>query len=137
MLTLNVNWMAIVLATLASTALGMGWYMVLSKQWVAATGKKQEDLVSPNGRFVQFGFAAASQFVMAYFIAVLTPLLMGGVINPGNAVWSAIYIWAGFVITTMIINHRYQNMSWKLTLIDGGYLLAVLVLDGIIIGQLG
>jgi len=71
MLNLDVNWLAIVLATIASVALGMGWYMVLSKQWIAATGKRQEDLISPGGNAPPFFFAAACQLVMAYFIAVL------------------------------------------------------------------
>ncbi len=137
MLTLDVNWMAIVLATLASMALGMGWYMILSKQWVLATGKKQEDLISPGGNAIPFVFAAAGQFIMAYFIAVLTPLVMGGVTDLNNALWVGVYMWVGFIITAMVINHRYQNMSWKLTLIDGGYLLGVVVIEGIIIGLFG
>ena len=47
------------------------------------------------------------------------------------------HMWLGFVITGMLLNHRYQNMSWKLTLIDGGYLLGVMVLQGIVIGFFG
>jgi len=137
MLTLDVNWMAIVLATLASVALGMGWYMILSKQWIIATGKKQEDLMSPGGNTVPFAFSAVSQLVMAYFIAVLTPPLMGGVTDLSNAVWVGVYMWLGFIITAMVINHRYQNMSWKLTVIDGGYLLGVVVVQGIVIGLFG
>ncbi len=141
MLTLDVNWMAIMLATLASVALGMGWYMVLSSQWVLATGKKKEDLVGSDGRFAPFAFSSVSQLVMAYFIAVLTPAIMGGVTDLNNALRVAIYMWLGFIITAMVINHRYQNMSWKLTLIDGGYLLAVVlavvIVQAIIIGLFG
>jgi len=134
MLTLDVNWMAIVLATLASVALGMAWYMVLSRQWILATGKKKEELVGPDGRFAPFAFSTVSQFVMAYFIAVLTPAIMGGVTDLNNALSVAIYMWIGFIITAMVINHRYQNMSWKLTIIDGGYLLGVVVVQAIVIG---
>ncbi len=137
MLTLDVNWLAIVLATLASMALGMGWYKVLSKQWVLATGKKQEDLMGAGGSAAPFAYAAVSQLVMAWFIAVLTPLLMGGIVDFNNAVLVGIYMWLGFIITAMVINHRYQNMSWKLTLIDGGYLLGVVIVQGTIIGLFG
>jgi hypothetical protein len=37
----------------------------------------------------------------------------------------------------MIINHRYQGQKWSLTIIDGGYLLGVLLLQGVVIGLFG
>ncbi len=133
----NVNWLAIVLATISSMALGMIWYMALSKYWIKATGKREDDLMGSGGRSPSpFVFAAVCQFIMAYFIAVLIPPLMGSVDPYSGAVVGA-SMWAGVVITAMVLNHRYQSMSWKLTLIDGGYLLGVLVLQGIVIGLFG
>ena len=109
MLTLNVNWLAIVLATLASMALGMGWYMVLSRQWIIATGKKQEDLMGEGGSAVPFAFAAVSQFIMAYFIAVLTPAIMGEITNFNNAVTVGLYMWFGFIITAMVRSEEHTS----------------------------
>ncbi len=138
MLTLDVNWMGIILATVASMALGMIWYMTLAKQWMAATGKKQEDLMGSGGKSPSpFVFAAISQFIMAYAINFLTPALMGGVIEPFGAAMVGVHMWGAFIITSMVLNHRYQNMSWKLTVIDGGYLLGVVILQGIVIGYFG
>lgn len=136
MLRFDVNWLSIALATVASMALGMGWYMVLAKQWVAATGKKQDELMGSGGSTTPFVFAAICQFVMAYFIAVLTPALMG-VTDLNGAVTVGVSMWLGFIITSMVLNHRYQNMSWSLTLIDGGYLLGVVALQGVVIGLFG
>ena len=42
-----------------------------------------------------------------------------------------------FVITSMIINHRYQGAKWSLTIIDGGYLFGVLLVQGLVIGLFG
>lgn len=138
MVHFDVNWLAIILATIASMALGMIWYMTLAKQWIAATGKKEEELMGSGGKSPSpFVFAAVCQFVMAYFISVLTPPLMGGVVDPYNGAVVGITVWAGFIMTAMVLNHRYQNMSWKLTLIDGGYLLGVVILQGIVIGLFG
>ena len=137
MLTLSVNWVSIVLAVVASMALGMGWYMVLSKQWIAATGKKEDELMGTGGSALPFVFAAICQLVMAYFIVILTPAIMGGVTDVTNAVTVGIMLWAGFSLTTMVINHRYQSMSWTLTLIDGGYLLGVVIVQGVVIGLFG
>ena len=40
------------------------------------------------------------------------------------------------VMTTQIVNHRFQGLSWNLTLIDGGHWLGVLLVQGIVIGWL-
>lgn len=136
MLDLDVNWIGILLATVASMALGMAWYMGLSKQWVAATGKKQEDLMGSGGSAAPFVFAAISQFIMACFIAVLTPALMDET-SVSTAITLGVMMWFGFILTSMVLNHRYQNMSWSLTLIDGGYLLGVVIVQGLVIGLFG
>lgn len=132
----DVNWIAVVLAAVASMALGMGWYMGLSKQWVAATGKKAEDLMGSGGSTAPFIFAAVCQLIMAYFIAMLTRALMEGTSVTG-AIIVGVHMWFGFILTAMVLNHRYQNMSWNLTLIDGGYLLGVVIVQGLVIGLFG
>ena len=41
---LGINWLGVILATLASFAFGAGWYMGLSRQWMAALGKTRDQL---------------------------------------------------------------------------------------------
>ena len=133
MLHFAVNWVAVIVAGLASMAIGAGWYMTLSKQWLAALGKSRDQLdASP----VPYVCAILVELVMAYFIAGLTPLITGAT-TPLNGALVGAHMWLGFVITTMILNHRYQNAKWSLTLIDGGHLLLVLVAQGVIIGLFG
>jgi hypothetical protein len=128
-----VNWLAVVLAAVAAYAFGAAWYMSLSRQWLAALGKTKEQL---QVGFTPFIWSFAVELVMAYFIALLTPLLMGE-ITIGAGVLVAVHMWVGFVITTLIMNHRYEGMKWSLTLIDGAHLLGVLVIQGAVIGVLG
>lgn len=129
-----VNWLAVVLATVASFAFGAVWYMVLSRQWLAAIGKKREDINQAD--VTPYLWSAACLAVMAYFIALLTPLLTGAT-TVGNGLIVGAHMWLGFILTAMIINHRYEGAPWSRTLIDGGYLLAVLLIDGIVIGLFG
>jgi Protein of unknown function (DUF1761) len=129
-----VNWLAVVLATVASFAFGAAWYMALSKQWLAAIGKTKEQINSAD--YTPYIWSAALLFVMAYFIALLTPALLGE-ISIANGLLVGAHMWLGFVITSMIINHRYEGAPWSRTLIDGGYLLAVLLIDGVVIGLFG
>jgi len=132
----SVNWLAIVVATIASMALGFAWYMGLAKPWMAALGKTRAEIMAEGNQATPFIIAALMQLVMAYFLALLTPKVMG-VTNAISGLEMGFWLWLGFVITAMIINHRYQNARWSLTLIDGGYLLGVLLVQGLVIGLFG
>ena len=131
---LAVNWLAIVLATVASMALGAAWYGVLSKQWLEASGRTKED-IDPKD-FMPYVWSVIVQLVMAYFLAVLTPALTGAM-TIQNGLTVAALMWLGFVVTSMILNHRYQGRPWSLTLIDSGYILAALLVQGVVLGIFG
>lgn len=134
MMYFEVNWVAVILATLASMVVGMGYYMTLGKQWMAALGMSEEEFKASSPNTVSpFIWAALSQVVIAYFIAMLTPQLMG-VVDTFNAIVVGVHMWLGFIITAMIINHRYQGRKWSLTFIDGGYLMLVVIVQGLVIG---
>ncbi|HEY0031794.1 MAG TPA: DUF1761 domain-containing protein [Devosia sp.] len=128
-----VNWLAVVLAAIASFAFGAVWYMSLSNRWLAALGKTREQLQVGNTPFI---WSIAMELVMAYFIALLTPALTGEVTIVSGMVVGA-HMWLGFVITTLILNHRYEGMRWSLTIIDGLHLLGVLVIQGLVTGRFG
>ncbi|MEO6396022.1 MAG: DUF1761 domain-containing protein [Devosia sp.] len=133
-----VNWLAIIVATLASMALGFGWYALLAKQWVAALGRQpmQPGDAGMGNSPTPFIWSALMQLVMAYFLALLTAKVFGAT-NVGNAVQLGFWLWLGFVLTSMITNHRYQQSKWSLTIIDAGYMLGVLLVQGVVIGLFG
>ena len=131
---LAVNWLAIVLATVASMALGAAYYGVLSAQWLAASGRTRED-IDPKD-FMPYVWSVIVQLVMAYFLAVLTPPLAGAM-TIGHGLQIAFLMWLGFVATSMILNHRYQGKPWSLTVIDSGYILAALLVQGLVLGLFG
>lgn len=130
---LAVNWLAIVLATVASFAFGAVWYMGLSKQWLNAVGKTKEEL---GVGYTPFIWSAAVELVMAYMLALLTPLVMGD-LSIAAAIQTAILLWVGFVATTLIMNHRYEGMKWSLTIIDGLHILGVLIIQAVVISLFG
>jgi|EndMetStandDraft_2_1072991.scaffolds.fasta_scaffold07724_4 hypothetical protein len=133
----SVNWIAVVVAAVASMALGFVWYMGLAKQWMAALGKTREQVMAGSGgQATPFIIAFLMQLVMAYSLALFVPRVMGSM-SVVNGLIVAFHLWLGFVITSMIINHRYQGSKWSLTLIDGGYLLGVLLVQGVVIGLFG
>lgn len=128
----EVNWLAIILATIASFAFGALWYMTLSKPWLRALGKTPDQL---QVGYTPFIWSFAVELVMAFFVALFTVAVFGTV-TIANAVLMGVHLWLGFVITTLIMNHRYEGMKWSLTLIDGLHILGVLVVQGVVIGLL-
>ncbi|MCS6760013.1 MAG: DUF1761 domain-containing protein [Candidatus Devosia euplotis] len=125
-----VNWLAVILATVVSWAFGAAWYMALARQWVASIGKTMEDIDRSDCR--PYLWSALCIFIMAYFIALLT-----GTVTVSNGMIVGAYMWLGFVITAMVLNRRYEGAPWARTFIDGGYLLGVLLIEGIVIGLFG
>lgn len=129
-----VNWLGVILATIASFAVGAVWYMVLADPWLAAIGKRKEEIDQKD--VTPFIWSFVVLFVIAYFIALLTPVVMGAT-TIGTGMLLGAHMWLGFILTSMILNHRYEGRSWSLTLINGGYLLVVCLIDGLVIGLFG
>ena len=132
-----INYLAVVIATLAGFGLGSVWYMTFSRPWLRAIGKTEADLSKGTGaqKMMPFIVAVVALFVMAWMLAGLMGHLSQVSVR-GGMITGAL-VWLGFVITTMGVNHAFSRASPALTLIDGGYWLAVLVIQGAVIGAFG
>lgn len=132
-MSFEVNWLAVIVATIAGFAVGAVWYTVLGKQWLAAIGKTRDQLNSSPAPFI---IGIVVELVMAYFLAVVIGNIFGSV-TVANGLLAGAVMWLGFIMPPMILNHRYQNMSWTLTALDGAHLLLVLLVQGLVIGLFG
>ena len=132
----GVNYLAVVIATLAGFGLGAVWYMILSRPWLHAVGKTEAELKKEGpAQALPFVIALVALFVMALMLAGIMGHV-GDISIRGGAI-SGFFVWLGFVITTMGVNHAFSGAPTKLTLIDGGYWLAVLLIQGAVIGAFG
>jgi hypothetical protein len=132
------NYLAIVIAAGAAWLAGAGWYMALAKPWMAALGttpEKIEELRRRPGAFLPFVYAFVAELVMAWILAGLLGHI--GALTVRGGIISAAFCWAGFVITTMVVNNGFAHRDARLLLIDGGHWLMVLLLMGAIIGAMG
>ena len=82
-----------------------------------------------------FVISIVALFIMAWILAGLMGHL-GDVTVRGGLI-SGAFVWLGFVITTMGVNHAFGGAKPMLTLIDGGHWLAVLLVQGAVIGAFG
>ena len=131
----GVNYIAVIIAALAGFGLGTVWYMVLARPWMHAVGKTEADRPQGGAQVVLFAIAIVALFVMALMLAGLMGHI--GDITVRGGVISGFFVWLGFVITTMGVNHAFGGAKPMLTLIDGGYWLAVLLIQGAVIGAFG
>jgi hypothetical protein len=132
----GINYIAVIIATLAGFGLGAVWYMTLGGAWMRALGKTK-DALRPEGsaKAVPFIISIVALFIMALMLAGLMGHL--GDVTVRGGVISGLFVWVGFVITTMGVNHAFSGAKPMLTLIDGGHWLAVLLIQGAVIGAFG
>ncbi len=127
----GISYLAVLIAAVAGFGFGAIWYSALSKQWMAAIGFNDP----PKPRPAPFIAAFLCQLFMAWMLAGLIGHL-GEVTLPRSLI-SAGFLWAGFVLTTMVVNHRFQSLPWSLTVIDGLHWLGVLLVMGLVVGLIG
>ena len=139
----NLNYWPILIAAIASFAFGAVWYGALSRQWMAARGLSAADMEKAKARWARSPcpiiIAFVALLIMAWmFAGVLLHLARGGMAMSVRAgMISGFFLWLGFVITTMAVNHAFQGAKRSLTLIDGGHWLGVLLIQGAILGWWG
>jgi hypothetical protein len=127
----GINLLAVLGAAIASFAAGSFWYGMLGGLWARAAGLSDaERKPSPFVLCLTFLLELLMAFVLAGVI------YHAGPVTPANGLLSAMLIWTGFVLTTMVVNHRFARRPLALTLIDGGHWLVVLLVQGLAIGLL-
>ena len=132
----GINYLAVVIAALASFGFGGVYYMTLSKPWMAALGKTEAELKAGSSK-TPFVVSVIAELIMAWILAGAIGHLGPGQVTLRNGMISAFILWAGFVATTMAVNHSYQGAKKMQTVIDGGHWLGVMLLQGLVIGLFG
>ena len=133
----GLNLWALLLAAFVSFAFGGIWYSVLGERWKSALSRDGAmPSTIPMPQLLAATFLA--ELVMAWmFAGVLLHLSHNGVpATLRNGIISAVFLWLGFILMPLIVNHLYQGAKRALTVIDGGHWLGVLILQGAILGAL-
>ncbi len=134
-----INFLAVFAAAIASWIAGAVWYGILGKAWIAALGWTADDMKGPDGK----PKIPVGPMVLTFFAQLLMALMLAGIVGhlgaPSlpNGMISGALVWLGFVVTTITVNNAFQRKKPMLAVIDGGHWLAVLVVQGVVLGLMG
>lgn len=129
----NVDWVALIAAFVACYAFSAVWYISVGKPWMKAIGKTEGDIKAGAGP-LPYIVAILGHLIIAYVLMNLMVAL--GAVSLTGGLTLGVTLWFGFVLTTMLINHRFQQSSWAHSIIDGVHWLGVFAIQGVVIGLL-
>lgn len=131
----SINFLAVLLAALASFAIGSLWYSPLffGKGWQKALGLSSADIQNAN-MFLIFGASFILMFIMALGLALFSQGHPGSESTWFNGLTDGLFVALFFVSTSYGVNMLYQRKPFKLWAIDAGYQIVLLSVMGIIIG---
>ena len=132
----GMNYLAVVLAAAAAFVWGAAYYMTLSKQWLTAVGMTREQLQSARSP-VPFVISFVALVVMAWVLAGTLGHLGPGQVTLKNGIISGLFLWLGFIATTVFVNNAYPGRKYSLSVIDSIHWLGVVVIEGAVIGAMG
>lgn len=130
----GMNYFAVIVAAILAWLFGAAWYMALSKSWLRAARIDPADMKRSATPFI---ISFLAEIVMALVLSGVLGYLGAGQVTIRNGIITALMLWAGFVATTIAVNHRYQGYGWDLTLIDAGHWLGVAIIMGLVLGWFG
>lgn len=124
----TINWLAIVVATGSTFALGALWYGPLfGKVWMEEKGFTEEELKSAN-----MGQIYGTVFVLELIMAVNLAFFLSGL----SIMEGALYGFAtgfGWVAMALGINYLFSRNSMKLWFIDSFYFVVSFTIMGVIL----
>ncbi|ELT45352.1 DUF1761 domain-containing protein [Arthrobacter nitrophenolicus] len=132
----QINWLAVLLAFVASMAIGFVWYMpaVLGTRWMAAIGKTEEDLKNIGGGAGIWLPMMLASALTAILLAVLISKL--GLDNALAGAWFALVLGLVFRAGGHVIHNGFAGRPAAVTVIDAGHDLVAMAVSGAIIGAM-
>lgn len=130
----QLNWWAVLLATLSSFVVGFLWYdkKAFGRAWMKLTGLTDKEVNSSEGMTKTFTWTGIASFFSA---AALGYLMIGlGVSGLLEGLIFGATIGAVFRLGAHIIHNGFSKKPGALTAIDGGHDIVALSIAGAILG---
>ncbi len=135
---IELNIVAIIVAAIAAMGLGFSYYspLLLGNPWMKQMGYTKEALKKMQkkmGALYGLSFVALliTSFILSFLVEVLYPFY--GTVPVLAGMYTAFWMWLGFVFPVQLTDTIFGSKKWKLLAINTGYQLAALLTMGIIL----
>ena len=132
----SLNWLAILLAAVATMILGFLWYspLLFAKAWAREMGYDLSDKAKMDEMRKSAGPAYAGSFVATLIAAFTLALILHGLRADSLhfGLMASFHIWLGFVATVQFTGALFAKQSMKLFAINTGYQLVCYLVMGAI-----
>lgn len=137
-MSVDVNWLAVVLAALSSMVVGSIWYLpgVFGKAWMKMAGVKMDKKMSAGKSAWMYGSTYIASFVTAYILAHVTFLAHNYFNNSflQDALSTGFWLWLGFTATRLYVHDTFEGKRKKLTMLNAMHELVTIEVMALIIG---
>jgi len=130
----HINYLAVLVAAIASFAIGGLWYspVLFAKQWVNAHGYSEEQVKEmQKGAGKAYSVSVVCQVLIALAVAVLLSYLHFSSWIQGLKL--GVLLWAGLAFPLGLMATMFTDKKMAVFWIDTGYQLVYLILMGVVI----
>lgn len=126
---ININWIAAIVAIVASMVLAKVWFhqKAFGDAWRKLTGISPADSKKVGKKPI----------MITLFANILTVVVLAAMIGNsslGTALWIGFVTWAAFSATTLVTHNAFEQKPAKLTAINNGYQLVLFLIVTFILG---
>jgi hypothetical protein len=133
----EINWLAVLLATLSTMVVGSVWYArgVFGNTWIKLA---KVDLKKERGMAGPLVGAFVASFLTAYILAHVTFLSNRFFGNSflQDALSTGFWLWLGFVAARLFVHDSFEGRPAKLTVLNAAHELVTIMVMALIIGVL-
>lgn len=128
----DINYLAVIAATIASMGIGALWYssILFGKKWMKLIGKTKEELQAEGKIGLAYGGATLAWLFMSFVLAHMIDFTKATTFLDGAI--TALWIGAGFIATSQAIITFFEGRKWSLYFISVGYQMLALITMGVI-----
>ncbi len=133
----SINWLAVIVATIANMVIGGLWYspVLFGKQWMKLVGISQKEIDSQKSQMPKFYLAAfVAALITAYVLAIFIKFVGASTIFAGAVV--GFWAWLGFVATTTLSLVIWEKRNSNLYVLNNGQILISFAVMGAILAVL-
>ncbi len=140
-MNVEVNYVAVLAAAVASMAVGFLWYspMVLGNPWMKLMGYTKSSMdKAKKGMGMMYGLSFVAALVTAYVLSHVMTFSMNYLRYDAltTGLMSGFWMWPGFVAPVQMTDVIFGGKKWELFGINTGYQLASLLVMGAVLAML-